>query len=64
MKRVFAGEFDPVSAAAGPVPDASGVPEGVNSALIPSNKFVSQENYHRYRRVTEETVSEKYLACG
>ena len=64
MKRVFADEFGPISAAAGPVPDASGVPEGIYSVLKPSQKFVSQENYNRYRRVTEETVSEKYLACG
>ena len=65
MKKSFASEFGPISAAAGPVPDTSGVPEGVYSVLKPSKKFVSQENYHRYRRVTkEETVSEKYLACG
>ena len=58
MKKRFAGGFGPISAAAGPVP------EGLYSVLKPSKKFVSQENYHRYRRVTEETVSEKYLTCG
>ena len=59
FEKRFAGEFGPISDAAAPVPDASGVPEGVYSVLKPSKKFVSQENYHRYRRLTEETVSEK-----
>ena len=41
FEKRFAGEIGPISDAAAPVPDASGVPEGVYSVLKPSKKFVS-----------------------